>query len=116
MLEGKIRKILKYIDDKYPHHPDWKFGYIDIKKIDSCNKFSPKNIDYYDVYIIPIPVPIYIGIIRGFLDTNLKPYIHSVFVMNPINGCDFIRINSKDEKELKILMRPEKIKEIWQEI
>jgi hypothetical protein len=35
--------------------------------------------------------------------------------MNPVNGSNFIRINSKDEQEIKILMRPEKIREIWQD-
>jgi hypothetical protein len=59
MLEGKIRKILKYIDEKYPHQPDWKVHYIVIKKVDI-------NSDYYDIYInpIPTPIPIYFDFIR----------------------------------------------------
>jgi len=108
MLEHKIRKIIEYVNTQFPHCTDWIIDSIEIKKYDSSGTKSFENIDFYDIHIKPTPAPIHLNIIRDFLAKNLKLYIYNVYVTNEF----FIRIHTKDENELKILMRPEKIKEI----
>lgn len=112
MLEYKIREVLKKISEKYSKHTKWVSDSVIIEKDTYRN--SVGVFPYYKIIIYPVPKLTYLIKICKILNKELKLYIqHPPVVHQSIDNLFIIFYPKKDNK-LKILLRPEKIREIWQ--